>query len=142
MIAAGTVFGWTMAMIPAAGCGSQGQAGGRGVFSPGPTEAVAVGDWNDVQASLAVAVGENETAIVSNPESTPTVQRFELKTILDERGEFIARRDAPGPDNSPGPVHLSVSIGHFGNAKTERGIMASFRRRFGDLAGVDYRPLR
>jgi hypothetical protein len=99
-------------------------------------------DWNDVHASALVAVAQHETTILTT-DDTETSITFHLKTIRDETGTLVVTRDAQaGDDRVPIPLHLSCSIGLFGNDSLERAILDSMRRRLEKLAGVDFSPIK
>jgi hypothetical protein len=134
------VFGWVIAAVLAAlaGCRSDGASSWG---SPSAEQSVVVGDWNDVHAAVMVAVGQNETAIVTWS-SSDTEKVFQLRTVRDQDGRLIARRDPSLGAIDPGPIHLSCSIGRFGNAPLERSIIRATARRLEDLKGVEFRPLR
>jgi hypothetical protein len=106
---------------------------------------VAVGDWNDVNASAQTAMSKNEAAILTWNQ-TPTEQVFEFKTIRDERGRLVARRDDPAPelgrDAGPIPIRLSCTVGLFGNSSVERSILRAAKQRLEQLSGVDWAPIR
>jgi hypothetical protein len=137
-------LGWVgTGLLLASGCESSQVV--HGSTDPGPAgpDVVVVGDWNDVEASVLVGASENEIAVVSS-EHTNTEQRFHLRTIKDDLGTLIARRDHPasGSDSAAIPIHLTASIGPFGNPPLERSLLKSTKRRLESLAGVDFRPLR
>jgi hypothetical protein len=130
-------------MLGAAGLvGCQSSQSGSRWTDPNAAKAVAVGDWNDVEAAAIYAVGQNETTIVSS-NSTETQQVFHIRSIRDEKGTIVAQRDAAiGNESGTGPIHLSCSLGLFGNESAERSILDAMRRRLESLRGVDYRPIK
>lgn len=145
LFAIGLASGWAL-LAGLHGCGSvpAPTTRPRGVVTTGPSESLVTGDWNDVYAAIQTALGQNEGALLSRSESD-TEQTFEFSLITDDRGTLTARRDSPAPkfnapDPAPIPIHLSCSVGLFGNPAKERAILDATKRRIEQLAGVDWAP--
>src|SRR5262249_41889303 len=120
-------LGWVGAglfLVP--GCESGRVTGASREPGQAGPEQMVVGDWDDVEASVLVGATENEIAVVSS-DHTDTELRFRLRTINDDVGLLIARRDHPasGSDPAPIPIHLTASIGPFGDPPVERSLLKS-----------------
>jgi hypothetical protein len=96
-------------------------------------------DWDDLDAAVLAAVGPNETALLAWSKDE-LEQVFLLRTIRDEEGRLVARREQAAPD--PVRIDLTCQIGLFGDPPAEQAILEATRRRLAELAGVDYRPIR
>lgn len=118
------------------------QTGGGGGFgAASPSNAIAIGDWDDVEAAVLVGAPKAEAVILdSTLEGNEYI--FRLKTVRDEPGRLVARRDAATAGQDPGPIHLSATIGLFGNPEAERRLLRAVRDRLEALAGVSYRAIR
>lgn len=150
LFAVGLVFGWGSFLVaPLPGCESATAQRTRNPGSPPgapPTQITVVADWNDVYAAAQIAAGKNETAITSHSE-TPTEQVMELRTVTADSGRLTARRDTPAPafgapDPAPIPIHLTCTVGLFGDAQRQGAILEWTRRRLEQLKGVDWAPVR
>lgn len=104
---------------------------------PASSELTVIADWNDVEAAAIVAVEPYETVILG---STPgdRVHTFDLLTIMDDTGTLTARRDTDAADLIP--IHLTCTLGLFGDPDRERAILRDAAARLRALAGVEYRP--
>jgi hypothetical protein len=102
----------------------------------GGTTRAAPGDWDDVQAAVAVAAPAIEFAVVHVQSPTPDRTAFELLSARDEPGVLIVER-GPGP----GELSIRAQIGRFGDPARERALVEAVRRRLGQLRGVDAAPL-
>lgn len=101
-------------------------------------------DWNDVDAAVEIAITRAEMAILrrtAEPADQPEQIRFELLTMMDERGVLTVTRDA-GAGDAMIPIHLEARVGHFGDPAREQVLLRAMADRLEQLAGVDYAPLR
>lgn len=79
--------------------------------------------------------------------STPLERVYELVTIHDEPVVLRARRDRDFPglvpaEAPPQPLELCARVGRTGDPARERLLLDAVARRLGQLAGVDYAPIR
>lgn len=106
----------------------------------------AVGDWDKVDASVAVGVSKVEMAVVSQRDSAPNERVYELVTSTDEPARLTVRRTdgagAAARASGPQVIDLFAQVGRFGNAEREKALIRAVRARLGDLAGVDFAPIR
>lgn len=121
-----------------AGISTIGSTTGRSQVASG--ERVVDGDWDDVSASVAAAVRDQEVAILSEVK-TDDVVTFELLTIKDEPGRLEARRGKGEAGGGESTITLTCRLGHFGDADRERALMDRTARRLKELAGVGAAPL-
>lgn len=101
---------------------------------------VVIGDWDDVDASVASVIGRFEMAVLSSSASQDE-QTFELLMISDEPAFVYARR-APRSGDAMIPITLSCKVGYFGDPVKEKQFIVALAARLKDLAGVDFRPDR
>jgi hypothetical protein len=123
----------------------------HGAHSSGTT-LQAVGDWNDIDAAVEVAVKKAELAVVEARDATDERGRaqrvFTLVGLGNEPAELIVTAKGGAGDKSSlaqaGPVamQLSASVGRFGDAAREKTLVNALRARLGQLSGVDFAPLR
>jgi hypothetical protein len=100
---------------------------------------VVIGDWNDVEAAAIAAMDGNETTITGQS-ATDREQVFELLTIMDGRGKLVARREGEGVEKIP--IHLTCSLGLFGEPAREKAVMSAAAKRLRELEGVEWRARR
>lgn len=105
-----------------------------------------VADWNDIDAAVEVGAGQNEMAVVSTESPSEDERVFELRTAGAEPGRVVARRSgvmqASGAKSvGPQAIDLQAQVGRFGDSKREKRLIASIRKRLGDLTGVDWAPI-
>lgn len=105
------------------------------------------GDWDDVDAAVEAAVSKVQMTVVSSDDgegSGPWV--YQLVTITDEPARLVVRRPpgsaAPARVRGTETLQIEASVGRFGNPRQERALIAALRERLGDLAGVDFAPIR
>lgn len=110
-----------------------------GKASP-PTVVTVTADWNDVDTSVAVAVGQVEMAVLSVDASDPLVRRYQLRTSTDRGGTLIAERDEPGEGESV-PITLTASIGVAGDDRYQEALLRYVTRRLEQLRGRDVAPI-
>lgn len=132
------------AALAAHGCAGD---GGRWLLSPRGTTVLAVGDWNDVVASVDGVIGDHEMAVLEGPVQEENTLRYELTSATDEPVELVFTRELSPPTAPRGsagsePIRVTARVGHLGDAARERSLIADIRARLGDLAGVDTAPLR
>lgn len=105
-----------------------------------PLEVVA--DWNDVEAAVLAATGRVEMAFVSQAEA-PGRHVFELRTIRDEPAELVFTCELGAlPEGERIPIRIWCSVGRFGDSGREAQVLRAVAKRLGDLAGVDFAPIR
>lgn len=131
------------------GCSSDG--GNRALFLSEPERALTTGDWDDVDAAVDAAISKKgvEMAVLSSRDEEGGTRVYELTTIGDEPARLVVHRklneSATGVRHgrgAPEAMSLEAWVGRFGDRDRERALIAEVRARLGDLAGVDYAPLR
>ena len=119
--------------------------GGPAIYSDGTTS-LAMAEWKDVSPALIIALDRSQLNVVNTTRSEDGLSvTFELLGVHDEPGKLTLTRKAPGlaeKGEGPIPIEITATIGRFGDRDRERQLIADFRRRLGDLAGVDVAPLR
>jgi hypothetical protein len=115
-------------------------------FPSGPnTAGAAVGDWNDVTASVFYAASKTEMGLVGNGpaaqvetnEDGSSVAFYLLYTIQDARVHLRVTRPSSA---ETGPVQISCRIGRFSDPELEQTFIEAFARRLKHLQGVDAAP--
>jgi hypothetical protein len=103
------------------------------------------GDWDDVDAAVAVGVSRGEAATLSSIQGEGR-REYRLLSIDDEPGVLIAQL-VVGEQNRAGAaagvqIDLTCRIGRYQDEARERIILEQTQQRLKNLAGVDYRPIR
>jgi hypothetical protein len=109
------------------------------------TRSTATADENDIDASVEVAVGLHEMAVVRTlgGNADPAVVRvYELITVTDEPGSLEVRRENASGSQQPAPLTLRARVGTFGDPPREAALLKSVKRRLEQLAGVEVAPIR
>lgn len=124
-----------------------GCASGDGTVLFGSGErAVAIGDWDDLDDAVSVGARKCEMALLSAREEGDDVRIYELLTAGDEPARAVLRRVAALDRSALGTdaegIQIEAFVGRFGDADRERGLVSAIRARLGDLAGVDFAPVR
>lgn len=108
------------------------------VKSPG-TSMDMNGDWDDVGASVRVAAGQCEMAVVSSKETDPgRAHEFTLVILGDEPATLRFETKA---DTDPRLIHAWASVGTYGDQARERDLLTRVNRRLTQLRGRDWAPL-
>lgn len=107
-----------------------------------PTAAVAVGDWDDVDAAVRTALRdcqlarEARRAFREEEGGDETLLEYDLLTVRGDSGLLRVRRLGDGS------LGLQCRIGVLGSAEAERCVIEHLTARLADLHGVDYAPIR
>ena len=96
--------------------------------------------------AIAAAASKVEMTVSSRCDNSLSARVYKLATITDEPAQLIVRRKAglpPGGTTKASEVlELEATVGLFGDRRQERALIEAVRERLGDLAGVDFAPLR
>lgn len=163
MVGVGHRAVWTVGLLGAglslAGCAGTPRdlrpSHGTPTLSEGRQALEVVGDWNDVAASVRVAAGQCEAAVVDEPTAADAavarVLVFVLVTATDEPASVrVERAVTPGAPGPPGPpdagegarITVSASVGRFDDPARSRRLAGAVARRLEQLAGKATAPAR
>ncbi|GMV27689.1 MAG: hypothetical protein AMXMBFR58_37200 [Phycisphaerae bacterium] len=109
-------------------------------FNP-PTDAVVIGDWDDVESSVRVGASQSEMAILEVKRPDDRTAIFEFLTITDEPASLEVHRDLFPEDSGSFRLNLRASVGTFGDAAWQERLIDRVSRRLRQLAGVDVAPI-
>jgi len=117
---------------------------------PGATLSRDTGDFDDIDASIGYAAGRSEMALLRSFDADgPEGPRrtFELVTIKDEPVVVQVTRLDEGPEGAAqagegASLRIGCRIGAFGDPEREERFIEAFKRRLGDLEGVEVAPIR
>jgi hypothetical protein len=101
-------------------------------------------DWNDIEGSVAVGIGQAEVASEGFT-TTPDSYIYSLRSVGAIPGTLTISRAPGSPDDRPIPLTLSCRFGHFrdeADRQRERRVLEKVAARLRDLAGRDYAPIR
>jgi hypothetical protein len=133
--------------VPLGGCGSSAPLLGPASAARDTGEAsqlVIHADWNDVEGSVQVAIGQAEVA-TEGLEATPDSYTYSLRSVGAVPGTLTITREPGAPDDKPIPVTLTCRFGHFrdkADRAREQRVLEKVAARLRDLAGRDYAPVR
>jgi hypothetical protein len=101
-------------------------------------------DWNDVEGSVAVALGQAEVASEGST-IAPDSYTYALRSVGAIPGTLTITRAPGAGDDRPAPITLTCRFGHFrtgADRQREQRGLGRVAARLRDLAGRDYAPLR
>lgn len=97
------------------------------------------GDWDDVKASVQVAAGRCEMAVVASHEvAGDHAMEFSLVTVGDEPASL---KFEAGGDRDPRRIRAWARVGTFGDTVRERKLLGEVDSRLVQLRGRDWAPL-
>jgi hypothetical protein len=108
------------------------------------SQLVIMADWDDVEGSVAVALGQAEVAS-DGLETSEDSYTYRLRSVGAIPGTLWITRAPGAPPDKPIPVTLRCRFGHFRDAadrQRERRVIDRVAARLRDLAGRDYAPIR
>lgn len=129
---------WVMATLMALAWGLGGCVGPSAHVAPvrsDGTDVVMRGDWDDVGASVQVAAGLCQMAVVASQERE-NVRDFQLVTTHDEPAQVRFERRA-----DQGDFRAWALVGTFGDRVQEGELLTRIRERLEQLAGRDWAPI-
>lgn len=111
--------------------------------TPDETRTEVVGDWDDLNAALAIGLGKLSLAVVDAGEPSDRVITLSLVDVLDRPARLAVERVHGGTgDLAPATIRISAAFLRARDQERERLLVAAIAQRFGELRGVAVAPVR
>jgi len=134
-------IGISAGLVGLSGCVGVSDYRGTQIVPSHGTSITVSADWDDVDAAVAYAVRQAETAVLHEEPPEPGRRVYRIKSVGDEEGTLVASLEGTTAetDHSPTTIGLYAKIGAFGDPELERRLVRAMKRRLEQLKGVEWR---